>query len=62
MDECSTQCKAMKMLVFGSIILLTRIYTTLDIWIVIGCLLVFKAIILLLMPKCPCTGKAWKNE
>jgi len=54
MEGHSPQCKAMKLFITGLIILLARLYTTLDIWVVIGALLIVKSIILFLMPLCPC--------
>ncbi|MBU0461133.1 MAG: hypothetical protein KJ574_00960 [Nanoarchaeota archaeon] len=54
MDKCTPQCTAMKLLVFGIVLILVRMYTTWDIWIVIGALLIIKAIMLFIMPICPC--------
>jgi len=61
MDECTPQCKAMKLLIIGVVLVLARLYTAWDIWVVIGTILVIKAIILLIMPVCPC-NKAKKKR
>ena len=41
---------AVKMLVLGIILILVRLFTTWDIWVVLGVLLVIKAILMFLMP------------
>jgi len=61
MDECIPQCKALKLLVIGIVLVLARLYTAWDIWVVIGTILVIKAIILLIRPICPC-NKAKKKR
>jgi hypothetical protein len=62
MDECTTQCKAGKMLVFGIILVLVRMFTDWDIWLVIGVLLIVKALSLFLMPKCMCQTKIKRGK
>ena len=42
---------AIKLLVVGIILILVRIYTRWDMWIVISVLLIIKAIIMLVMPN-----------
>ena len=54
MHECTPRCQAVKLAVLGIILLLARIYTTWDIWIVIGVLLIIRAILTLIIPVCPC--------
>ena len=55
MKECIPACKATKLLVLGVILILVRLYTAWDIWVVIGALLVIKALMMYIMPVCPCT-------
>ncbi|MDP2749205.1 MAG: hypothetical protein Q8O89_00040 [Nanoarchaeota archaeon] len=63
MEECCTpQCKAMKLLIAGLILILVTVYTTWNIWIVIGAMMVIKAIIMFAMPNCPCHGKDKKSK
>ena len=55
MDNCCTpKCIGIKLLIFGLILILASLYTTWNIWIVIGVLLIIKAIIMFIMPVCPC--------
>ena len=54
MKECTTQCMATKLLVIGIILILVRLYTNWDIWLVIGAILAIKGILLFFMPMCPC--------
>jgi membrane-bound ClpP family serine protease len=60
MEGCTPQCKAMKLLVFGIVLILVRLFTTWDIWVVIGALLVIKGLLMLMMPKCCCQKKGKK--
>ncbi|MBS3079148.1 hypothetical protein J4218_03435 [Candidatus Pacearchaeota archaeon] len=58
MDECCTpKCKAVKFLVLGLILILVTLYTPWNIWVVLGVLLIIKAIIMFFMPNCACHGK-----
>jgi len=41
---------ALKMLILGIILILVRLYTAWDIWIVLGVLAIIKAIMLFMMP------------
>lgn len=53
MEGCTPVCKATMLLVLGILLILIRVYTAWDIWIVIGALLVIKAIVIFAMPaKC----------
>lgn len=54
MENCSPKCMASKLLIAGIILILTRLYTSWDIWVVIGSLLVIKGILLFVMPNCHC--------
>jgi membrane-bound ClpP family serine protease len=57
MEHCTPQCMALKLLILGIILILVRVFTAWDIWVVLGVLLIIKAVILFLMPTCPCTKK-----
>ena len=43
---------AIKLLVFGAVLILVRLYTEWDIWVVIGTLLILKALIMFFHPGC----------
>jgi membrane-bound ClpP family serine protease len=63
MDECcSPRCWAAKLLVVGIILILVRLYTVWDIWVVLGVLLIIKAIIMFIMPTCMCQTKSSKKK
>jgi len=53
-NECTPQCMATKLLVLGIILILVRLYTSWDMWVVIGALLVIKGVIIYAMPACKC--------
>jgi hypothetical protein len=55
MDHCCTPaCMGIKFLIVGIILILVTLYTTWNIWVVIGILLIIKAIMMFLMPVCLC--------
>ena len=54
MDECTPQCHAAKMLVIGIVLILVRLYTTWDIWVVLGALLIIKGVLIVAMHGCSC--------
>lgn len=54
MENCTGRCIASKLLVIGIVLILVRMYTTWDIWVVIGAILIIKAILLYVMPMCHC--------
>lgn len=58
MCEHTAKCWAMKMVVVGVIIILVRLLTTWDIWIVLGTLAIIKGLIMFFMPACPCKCEA----
>jgi len=61
MEGCTPQCKAMKLLVFGIILVLVRYFKAgWDIWLVIGVLLIIKGLLKLIMPTCCCHKKEKK--
>ncbi len=58
MDECCTpKCNAIKLLVLGLILILVTLYTDWNIWVVLGVLLIIKAIVMFFMPNCCCQSK-----
>ena len=52
MGEHGGKWMALKMLVLGIVLILARLYTDWDIWVVIGVLVIIKAIIVFFMPMC----------
>ncbi len=63
MDNCCTpRCIAAKLLILGIILVLVRLYTQWDIWIVLGVILIIKAIIMFIMPVCPCQKTSRKKR
>jgi len=60
MEGHTSQCRATMLLIVGIILIVARLYTTWDIWVVIGGLLVVKAICIYIMPNCKCTTKKKK--
>ena len=61
-EEHTPQCKACMLIVLGIILVLVRLYTAWDIWLVIGAILIVKGIIKLIMPNCYCQTKASKKK
>lgn len=57
MEDCQPQCMAIKLIVLGVILILVRLYTSWDMWLVVGAILIIKAIMLFIMPVCPCNKK-----
>lgn len=57
MENCQPQCIAMKLIVLGVVLILVRLYTNWDMWLVVGAILIIKAIMLFIMPVCPCVKK-----
>jgi hypothetical protein len=63
MENCCTpKCKSMKLLILGIVIILLDIYTRWDLWLVIGILLIIKAIWVTLMPRCPYCSPRQSNS
>lgn len=55
MENCCTpKCKSMKLLIMGIAIILLDTYTDLNLWLIVGVLLILKAVLVLLVPICPC--------
>lgn len=52
--------KAVMLFIFGLVILLARLYTKWDIWIVLGVLMIVKALLMAVMSMC-CQGKEEKK-
>jgi hypothetical protein len=61
MKECIPQCIAVKLLIIGIVLILVRMYTTWDIWVVIGTILIIKALMMFIMPTCMCATKKKKK-
>jgi len=62
MEHCTPKCMAAKMLIIGIVLILTRLYTQWDIWVVIGTILVVKAVLLFMMPSCKCQTTTKKKK
>ncbi|MBU0457535.1 MAG: hypothetical protein ABH824_06090 [Nanoarchaeota archaeon] len=62
MSEYTSKSKAAKLAVLGVVLILVRLYTVWDIWIVIGALILIKALLLLVMSCYPCTKDAKKKK
>ncbi len=55
MENCCTPaCMGIKLLILGIILIVNQYYFKFDIWMVIGVLLIIKAIIMFIMPVCAC--------
>jgi len=53
MEGVCHKCFAWKLIAIGAIIVSVRIYTTWDIWVVLGAILILKGVLHLAKPKCP---------
>ena len=62
MDECKPQCMAVKLLIIGIVLILVRYFTSWDIWIVLGAILIIKAVIMFFMPVCSCSCSTTKKK
>lgn len=47
---CNPKLMALKLLILGIILILVRLYTSWDIWVVLGVIVIIKALIIFLMP------------
>ncbi|MBS3075145.1 hypothetical protein J4429_01670 [Candidatus Pacearchaeota archaeon] len=54
---CDSKMMALEMLVLGIVLILVRMFTVWDIWIVLGALAIIKAIMLFVMPNHCCDEK-----
>lgn len=52
MEGCTPRCWAMTLLFLGIVLILVRIYTVWDVWIVLGVLLILKGFLVLIIPNC----------
>lgn len=50
MECCTPRGIALKLLIVGLVLVLVRLYTAWDIWVVIGTILIIKAVVLFMMP------------
>lgn len=55
-NHCTPRCMAVKLLILGLILVLAELYTSWDMWIVFGVILIIKAIVMFIMPVCPCNA------
>jgi len=62
MINCSPRCIASKLLILGLVLVLARLYTEWDIWVVIGTILIIKAVVLFLMPAGCCNTSNKKKK
>ncbi len=62
MECCTPKCMAVKMLVLGLVLVLVRLYTAWDIWIVLGAILIIKAVVMFVMPTCKCNVDTKKKK
>ena len=51
-DVCH-KCMAGKLIVIGAVLILVSLYTTWNIWVVIGALFILKGILKWVKPQCP---------
>jgi len=57
------RCWAGKLIVIGVVLILARIYTNWDIWIVVGTIILLKGLLMLVMPTCPhCEEKSPRKK
>jgi len=54
MECCNPRSFALKLLIVGIVLVLVRLYTEWDIWVVLGVILIIKAILLFVMPRSDC--------
>lgn len=62
MEECCHgRWKSLKWIILGLVLILVRLYTAWDIWVVLGVLVLIKGILVLVMP-CKCDSKMGKKK
>lgn len=47
---CNPKLMALKLVILGLVLILVRLYTAWDIWIVLGVIVILKALMILIMP------------
>ncbi|MFH0868520.1 MAG: hypothetical protein V1831_04355 [Candidatus Woesearchaeota archaeon] len=52
MGEDHCKCWAWKLIVIGAVLVLARLYTTWDMWVLVGVILIIKGILKLAKPTC----------
>ena len=61
MHEFNPRFMATKLLVLGIVLVLVRLYTEWDIWVVLGVIVIIKAILMFIIPMCLCQVKPKKK-
>lgn len=55
--DCKPACQGITFLIIGIALILIKLYTAWDMWVVIGALIIILGLIKLICPVCPCHKK-----